>query len=38
MEDKVQELDHTVKNLERVLRKYEWTIQDIWDTMKIPKL
>jgi uncharacterized coiled-coil protein SlyX len=26
MEDKVEELDHTVKNHERMLRKYEWNM------------
>jgi wobble nucleotide-excising tRNase len=34
MEDKVEELDQTVKDHERMLRKYEWNMQDIWDTMK----
>jgi wobble nucleotide-excising tRNase len=34
MEDKVEKLDQTVKDHERMLRKYEWNIQDIWDTMK----
>jgi uncharacterized coiled-coil protein SlyX len=26
MEDKVEELDQTVKNHERMLRKYEWNM------------
>jgi hypothetical protein len=34
MEDKVEELNQTVKDHERMLRKYEWNMQDIWDTMK----
>jgi uncharacterized coiled-coil protein SlyX len=34
IEDKVEELNQTVKDHERMLRKYEWNIQDIWDTMK----
>jgi hypothetical protein len=38
MEDKVQELVQIVNDHERMLRKYEWNIQDIWDTMKRPKL
>jgi uncharacterized coiled-coil protein SlyX len=38
MEDKVEELDETVKDHERMLRKYEWNMQDIWDTMKRPTL
>jgi hypothetical protein len=33
-EHKVEELDQTVKDHERTLRKYEWNIQDIWDTMR----
>jgi uncharacterized coiled-coil protein SlyX len=38
MEDKVEELDQTVKDHERMLRKQEWNMQDIWDTMKRPNL
>jgi uncharacterized coiled-coil protein SlyX len=34
--EKVEELDETVKEHEKVLRKYEWNMQDIWDTMKRP--
>jgi uncharacterized coiled-coil protein SlyX len=34
MEDKVEELDQIVKDHERMLRKYEWNMQAIWDTMK----
>jgi uncharacterized coiled-coil protein SlyX len=34
MENKAQELDQTVKDHERMLRKYKWNLQDIWDTMK----
>jgi hypothetical protein len=34
IEDKVEELDQTVKYYERMLRKYEWNMSDIWDTMK----
>jgi hypothetical protein len=37
-EDKVEELDQTVKDHERMLRKYEWNVQDIWATMKRPNL
>jgi uncharacterized coiled-coil protein SlyX len=33
-EDKVEELDQTVKDHERMLWKYEWNMKDIWDTMK----
>jgi hypothetical protein len=29
MEDKVEELDQTVKDHERMLRKYKWNMQDI---------
>jgi hypothetical protein len=29
MEDKIEELDQTVKDRERMLRKYEWNMQDI---------
>jgi uncharacterized coiled-coil protein SlyX len=33
-EDKVEELDKTIKDHERKLIKYEWNMEDIWDTMK----
>jgi hypothetical protein len=36
--DKVEELDQTVKDYERMLRKYEQNMQDIWDTIKRPNL
>jgi hypothetical protein len=38
MEGKVEELDQTVNDHERMQRKYEWNMQDIWDTMKRPNL
>jgi hypothetical protein len=38
MGDKVEKLDQTVKDHERMLRKYEWNMQDIWNTMKRPNL
>jgi hypothetical protein len=34
---KVEELDHAVK-YERMLAKYEWNMQNIWNTMKRPNL
>jgi uncharacterized coiled-coil protein SlyX len=37
-EDKIEELNQTVKNHEKMLRKYEWNMQDIWNTMKRPNL
>jgi uncharacterized coiled-coil protein SlyX len=37
-EDRVEELEQTVKDHERMLRKYEWNMQDIWDIMKRPNL
>jgi uncharacterized coiled-coil protein SlyX len=33
-EDKVEELDQTIKDHEKMLRKYECNRKDIWDTMK----
>jgi hypothetical protein len=36
-EDK-EELGQTVKAHERMLRKYEGNMQDIWDTVKRPNL
>jgi hypothetical protein len=36
--DKVEELDQTAKDHERMLRKHKWNMQDIWDTMKRPIL
>jgi hypothetical protein len=38
IEDKVEELDKTVKGHGRMLQKYKWNMQDIWDTMKRPNL
>jgi hypothetical protein len=32
-EDRVEELGQIVKDHEKMLRKYEWNMQDIWDTM-----
>jgi hypothetical protein len=37
-EDIVEELDQTVKYHERMIRKYEWNMQDIWGTMKRPNI
>jgi hypothetical protein len=36
MEDKIEDLDQTLNDHKRILRKYEWNMQDIWDTMKRP--
>jgi hypothetical protein len=36
--DKIEELDQTVKDHKRILRKYEWTMQDTLDTMRKPNL
>jgi hypothetical protein len=33
-----EELDQRVKEQEKILRKHEWNMQDIWDTMKRPNL
>jgi hypothetical protein len=38
MEDKAEELDQRVRDHERKLRKHEWSMQNIWDTMKILNL
>jgi chromosome segregation ATPase len=38
MEDKAEKLDQTVKDHKSMLRKYNWNMQDIWDTMKRPNL
>jgi DNA repair ATPase RecN len=37
-EDKVVELDQIIKDHERMLRKYKWNMEDIWDTMKRPNI
>jgi uncharacterized coiled-coil protein SlyX len=37
-EDRVEEFNQIVKDHEKMLRKYEWNMQGIWDTMKIPNL
>jgi uncharacterized coiled-coil protein SlyX len=34
----VEELNQTVKDHEKMLQKYEWNMQNIWDTMKRPNL
>jgi uncharacterized coiled-coil protein SlyX len=34
MEDKLEELNQTIKENERMQRKYEWNMQNIRDTMK----
>jgi hypothetical protein len=34
MEDKGEELDQTVKDHERMVRKCKWNMQDIWETIK----
>jgi uncharacterized coiled-coil protein SlyX len=34
VEDKIEELDQTVKDHKRMLRKYEWNMQDMWDSMR----
>jgi hypothetical protein len=36
--DKVEELNQKVKEQEKSLRKHEWNIQDIWNTIKRPNL
>jgi hypothetical protein len=33
-----EELDQTLEKHERMLRKYEWNMQDIWDTLQRPNL
>jgi hypothetical protein len=38
MEDKVEELGPSVKDHEKMIRKYEWNRQDLWDTIKRPNL
>jgi uncharacterized coiled-coil protein SlyX len=37
-EDKVEKLGRTVKEHEKILRKHEWGMQDISDTMKRPNV
>jgi predicted nucleic acid-binding Zn-ribbon protein len=37
-EGKVEELVQTVQDCERMLRKYEWNMHNIWGTMKRPNL
>jgi hypothetical protein len=34
----VEELDHTAKDHERMLRKYGWNMNDIWKTKKRPNI
>jgi hypothetical protein len=38
IENKVEELDQTVKDHERQLRKHKWNMKDVFDTMKKPNL
>jgi hypothetical protein len=37
-EDRVEKLDQIAKIMKKMLRKYEWDMQDFWDTMKRPNL
>jgi hypothetical protein len=37
-EDKAEELDQTVKEKEKILRKHEWNMQDISGIMQRPNL
>jgi uncharacterized coiled-coil protein SlyX len=37
-EGRVEELNQTVKDHKRMLRKYKWNMQDICDSMKRPNL
>jgi TolA-binding protein len=34
LEDKVDELEHSDNNKNRKIRKYQWDIQDLLDTLK----
>lgn len=34
LKDKVEELEHSNKNKDKVIRKYEWYFQDVCNTMK----
>jgi hypothetical protein len=36
--DKAEKLEQTEKEQEKILRKHEWNMEDIWDTMKRPNL
>jgi hypothetical protein len=38
IEDKVAELDWSVKDNGKSAKKYEYNMQDLWDTFKWPKL
>jgi hypothetical protein len=38
MEDKVEELNQSVKDDKKTLWKYEQNMQDLWDTIKRPNL
>jgi chromosome segregation ATPase len=33
-ENQVEELDQSLKDHEKMLRKYEWNMQNLWDTTK----
>jgi hypothetical protein len=35
LKDKVEESEHSDKDTERILRKYKWNRQDLWDNIKI---
>jgi hypothetical protein len=38
IENQTENRDKIVKDCKRMLRKYEWNIQDIWNIMKRPIL
>jgi hypothetical protein len=37
-QEKIQELDQTVKDHKKMLRKHEWNMQDTWDIIQRPNL
>jgi hypothetical protein len=37
-EDKEEELDQIVKDHEKMLIKYKWNMQDVWVTIRRPKI
>jgi hypothetical protein len=38
IEDKVKKLEYSDKVKEKILRKYEWKMQDLWYIIKRPNL
>jgi hypothetical protein len=35
LKNKAEQLEHSDKDKEKILKKYKWNKQDLWDTIKV---